>query len=193
MRTGENAVIRENPGEYEKNKRQVRYMALLKQWRDMAYSQQADKGQLQKFWTNYFLIEKGIYEKLLSNPEEVVRGTVKELADKYEVDVMTMVGFLDGINDSLKVQNPIEEMEEDTVVNLGYDLEMLYKNMVDAKADWLYNLPQWDSIFSEEKRKELYLEQKKSGTVVKGPKIGRNDPCPCGSGKKYKYCCGRNK
>lgn len=159
----------------------------------MAYSQQADKGQLQKFWTNYFLIEKGIYEKLLSNPEEVVRGTVKELADKYEVDVMTMVGFLDGINDSLKVQNPIEEMEEDTVVNLGYDLEMLYKNMVDAKADWLYNLPQWDSIFSEEKRKELYLEQKKSGTVVKGPKIGRNDPCPCGSGKKYKYCCGRNK
>ncbi len=168
-------------------------MALLKQWRDMAYSQQADKGQLQKFWTNYFLIEKGIYEKLLSNPEEVVRGTVKELADKYEVDVMTMVGFLDGINDSLKVQNPIEEMEEDTVVNLGYDLEMLYKNMVDAKADWLYNLPQWDSIFSEEKRKELYLEQKKSGTVVKGPKIGRNDPCPCGSGKKYKYCCGRNK
>ena len=168
-------------------------MALLKQWRDMAYSQQADKGQLQKFWTNYFMIEKGIYEKLLDNPEEVIRGTVKERADKYEVDVMTMVGFLDGINDSLKVQNPIEEMEEDTVVNLGYDLEMLYKNMVDAKADWLYNLPQWDNIFSEEKRKELYLEQKKSGTIVKGPKIGRNDPCPCGSGKKYKHCCGRNK
>jgi len=30
-------------------------------------------------------------------------------------------------------------------------------------------------------------------TVVRtGPKIGRNDPCPCGSGKKYKNCCGRN-
>ena len=27
--------------------------------------------------------------------------------------------------------------------------------------------------------------------VVKEPKIGRNDPCPCGSGKKYKKCCGR--
>ena len=148
-------------------------MALLQEWRDKAYSQQADRGQLQKFWTDYFLIEKGIYEQLLS--------------------VMTMVGFLDGINDSLKVPNPIEEMEEDTEVNLGYDLETLYKNMVDAKADWLYELPQWNNIFSEEKRKELYKEQKKSGTVVKGPKIGRNDPCPCGSGKKYKYCCGRNK
>ena len=34
------------------------------------------------------------------------------------------------------------------------------------------------------------------GTVKKQPrkvaKIGRNDPCPCGSGKKYKMCCGRN-
>ena len=166
-------------------------MALLQEWRDMAYSQQADRAQLQKFWTEYFLIEKGIYEKLLSNPNEVVKGTVKELAEKFDVELMSMVGFLDGINDSLKIQNPIEEMDENTEVNLGYDLESLYKNMVDAKADWLYELPQWNSIFSEEKRKELYLEQKKSGTVVKGPKIGRNDPCPCGSGKKYKHCCGR--
>ena len=107
-------------------------MALLQEWRDVAYSQEADKAQLQKFWTNYFLIEKGIYEKLLTNPDEVVRGTVKDLADKFEVDVMTMVGFLDGINDSLKVQNPIEEMDENTEVNLGFDKEMLYKNMVDA-------------------------------------------------------------
>lgn len=29
--------------------------------------------------------------------------------------------------------------------------------------------------------------------VVKGKKIGRNDPCPCGSGKKYKNCCGKNR
>ncbi|MDI9371439.1 MAG: SEC-C metal-binding domain-containing protein, partial [Verrucomicrobiota bacterium] len=28
--------------------------------------------------------------------------------------------------------------------------------------------------------------------VRAGPKVGRNDPCPCGSGKKYKQCCGRN-
>ena len=166
-------------------------MGLLKQWRDVAYSQQADKAKLQKFWAEYFVIEKGIYEQLLSNPDEVVRGTVKELADKYTVNVMTMTGFLDGINDSLKVQNPIEEMEEDTEVNLGFDKELLYKNMVDAKADWLYELPMWDEIFTPEKKKTLYMEQKKSGTIIKGAKVGRNDPCPCGSGKKYKFCCGR--
>ena len=44
----------------------------------------------------------------------------------------------------------------------------------------------------EERRKELYKESRNSTTVVKGKKIGRNDPCPCGSGKKYKKCCGKN-
>ncbi len=32
---------------------------------------------------------------------------------------------------------------------------------------------------------------RKKQAVVTGKKVGRNDPCPCGSGKKYKYCCGR--
>ena len=166
-------------------------MALLKQWRDMAYDQEANQGDIQRFWSKYFDIEKGIYEQLLSDPDTEVKGTLKELADKYGQEVMTMTGFLDGINDSLETPNPIEEMEEDTVVSLKFDKEKLYKNMVAAKADWLYELPQWEPIFTEEKRRELYLEQKKSGTIVKGPKIGRNDPCPCGSGKKYKKCCGR--
>ena len=134
-------------------------MSLLQNWRDIAYNQEADKRQLQQFWTNYFLIEKNIYEQLLSNPDEVVKGTVKELAEKYKVDVMTMVGFLDGINDSLVIPNPIEEMEEDTVVTLAYDKELLYKNMVDAKADWLYNLPMWDEIFTEEQKKAKKSEE----------------------------------
>ena len=115
-------------------------MALLKQWRDMAYSETANKGDLQRLWADYFQKEKEIYAQLLKTPDETVKGTVKELADKYEVEVMTMVGFLDGINDSLKEANPIEEMEEDTQVNLGFDKELLYKNMVAAGADWLYEL-----------------------------------------------------
>ena len=38
--------------------------------------------------------------------------------------------------------------------------------MVDAKADWLYELPMWNEIFTDEKRKELYREAKKANTVV---------------------------
>ena len=168
-------------------------MGLLQEWREIAYNQEADKNQLQKFWTEYFLIEKGIYEKLLSNPDEVVKGTVKELADKYQTEVLIMTGFLDGINESLKgYENPIETMDENTQVKIEIDPEKLYYNMVEAKAEWLYTLPQWDSILSEEKRKELYKQQKAAGTVRKAKKVFPNDPCPCGSGKKYKKCCGKN-
>ena len=104
-----------------------------------------------------------------------------------------MVGFLDGIDESLKgYHNDIEKMAEDTKVKIDIDLEKLYYNMVEAKANWLYELPQWDSLIPEERRKELYKEQKKSGTIIKAHKVGRNDPCPCGSGKKYKFCCGKN-
>ena len=167
-------------------------MTLLQQWRDKAYDEKANKGDLQRLWSAYFQKEKEIYAQLLKNPDEAVEGTVKELAEKYDVDLMTMVGFLDGINDSLKEANPIEEMEEDTKVNLVFDKELLYKNMVGAGADWLYGLEEWNDIFDEEKRKALYKEQKSSTTIVKGEKIYPNDPCPCGSGKKYKKCCGRN-
>lgn len=166
-------------------------MGLLETWRNTAYSQETDKKTLQRFWSDYFRKEKAIYEQLLENPEEAVTGTVKELAEKYHVTVMEMTGFLDGINESLKQPNPIEEMDEDTAVSLDFDNEMLYKNMVDARADWLYNIPAWENIFDTDKRHALYIEAKKMNTVVKGKKVGRNDPCPYGSGKKYKYCCGR--
>ena len=117
---------------------------LMEKWRDVAYSSQTDKGTLQRLWTEYFTVEKGVYEKLLSNPDEVVKGTVKELAEKYGITLMHMVGFLDG-------------------------------------------------IFTKEKKEELYKEQKRSTTIVNdAPKIYPNDPCPCGSGKKYKKCCGKN-
>ena len=62
------------------------------------------------------------------------------------MELTYFVGFLDGINDSLKNPNPIEDMDE----------------------------------------------VEKKPYVRKGAKVGRNDPCPCGSGKKYKKCCGRN-
>ena len=167
-------------------------MALLKEWRDKAYSETANKGELQKLWQAYFLQEKEIYKQLLVNPDKVVEGTVKELAEEFDVNIMTMTGFLDGVNDSLKNPNPIDDMEEGTKVSLAFDKELLYKNMVGAEADWLYELEEWDTIFDEDKRKELYKEQKKSTTIVKEAKVYPNDPCPCGSGKKYKKCCGKN-
>ena len=145
-------------------------MTLLENWRNLAYGDGLDDKKKEELWSGYFTIEKGIYEQILTNPTEVIEGTVKELAE-----------------------NPIETMDEDTKVKIEIDPEKLYYNMVEAKATWLYELPQWDAILTEERRTELYREQKASGTVRNTHKIYPNDPCPCGSGKKYKKCCGKNK
>ena len=141
-------------------------MALLETWRNLAYGDGLDDKKREELWSGYFQIEKGIYEQILAEPAQVITGTVKELAEKYNTEILIMTGFLDGINESLKgYENPIDTMEEDTQVKIEID---------------------------PEKRKELYKAQKASGTVRKGKKIFPNDPCPCGSGKKYKKCCGKN-
>ena len=167
-------------------------MSLLKEWRDYAYGLDDRTTEGKQFWLHYFKIEQGIYKQLLADPSVVVEGTVQELADKYETTLQMMVGFLDGINESLKEENNIEEMEADTKVKIDIDVEKLYMNLVGCNAEWLYTLEEWDQILTQERRKELYKQEKSSRTVVKPEKIGRNDPCPCGSGKKYKKCCGAN-
>ncbi len=89
-------------------------------------------------------------------------------------------------------------------------------NPVDAyKAESLHMFEEMISAIQEETVRRLYsvrlrsneeikrrqvasniTEGRSDGTVKKQPrrvqKVGRNDPCPCGSGKKYKHCCGRN-
>ena len=78
-------------------------------------------------------------------------------------------------------------------IELDIDYEKLYFNMLDCKADWLYNLPQWEPILTPERRKEITMEFRSSKMYVKQQEPNRNDPCPCGSGKKYKKCCGKDK
>ena len=131
-------------------------MALLETWRKLAYETEMDQKNASEFWGSYFNQEKAIYEQILADSDTVVKGTVKELAEKFGVEVLLMTGFLDGINDSLKTPNPIETMDENTEVSLDYDKEKLYYNMVGCKADWLYELPQWDNLLDEQTRKELW-------------------------------------
>ena len=167
-------------------------MGLLTDWREHAYGLDDRTPEGKQFWLNYFQVEKGIYEQILTDPDQVIKCTVKELAEKYGTTIELITGFLDGIDDSLVKSNDLENIEEDSEITIEIDQKALYKNMVGCNAEWLYTLPMWDEIFTKEEQKELYKEEKSSHTVVKAPKVGRNDPCPCGSGKKYKKCCGAN-
>ena len=165
-------------------------MTLFEQWKDLIENQTEDT--FQEFWKEYSDAETKIYSDILDRYDEKIEGTLGELAEKYEVRPIIFMGFLDGIDSSLKNSNDFESFYEDSKVELEIVPETLFYNMLAAGADYLFSLPQWESILGEDKMKEIAKEYKKSKTVVKGKKIGRNEPCPCGSGKKYKHCCGKN-
>lgn len=166
-------------------------MTLYEQWQNLI-DNQTDES-FAEFWEKYSSTEKRIYSGILDQPKKNVTGTFKELAEKYDADPVIFMGFLDGINTSLKKGQDFQSFDESSEIKLDIDYEKLYFNMLEAKADYLFTLPQWDVILSEEERQEIVKAHKKSKTVVKEKEPGRNDPCPCGSGKKYKKCCGAGK
>ena len=62
-------------------------MALLQDWREYAYGVDINSKAGQAIWAKYFNEEKAVYEQLLANPGEVVSGTVKELGEKYNMEL----------------------------------------------------------------------------------------------------------
>lgn len=167
-------------------------MALLENWHELAYDT-TDQKAMQKVWERYFKEEKEIYKKLLSDVNKEVVGTVENLAKEYGMETVYFIGFLEGINDSIEKPNSIDKLKESSKVKIKIKPEDLYFNMVKAKASWLYELPEWDDILSKDRRQELYRKCKEEQIVKRDTdKVYPNDPCPCGSGKKYKKCCGKN-
>ena len=65
------------------------------------------------------------------------------------------------------------------------------KDGVDFKS--IRQMKKWMKDHEAELRAEQTGAPKVETVVHEGPRIGRNDPCPCGSGKKYKKCCGAGK
>ncbi len=167
-------------------------MSLFEQWKQEIEDHSKSEQDQETFWKAYCQKEQGIYEDLLGAKNPEVSGTVAGFMEKYTMSAAEIMGFLDGISESLATEAPVlEDLEENSEFAFTIDFEKLFWNMLAVPADWLFTLPQWDGILSEEKREEIYKKFRKRNTVVKGEKIGRNDPCPCGSGKKYKKCCGR--
>ncbi|MBM6836870.1 SEC-C domain-containing protein [Clostridium saudiense] len=165
-------------------------MSLYKQWTDMVVEYVKTKGE-NAFWAEYTKIESKIYRDLLAKHTEAQTITIADFAKKYDTTEEFIMGFVDGINESLKNTYDLETLTANDEITLDIDLEKLYFNMLEAKAEYLYNLPQWDAIFSAEKRKEIQKAYRESTMVRNENKVGRNDACPCGSGKKYKKCCGK--
>ena len=163
-------------------------MSLFNDWNDMLHGQ--TKGTIDAFWDKYSKTEIKIYKHILSHKDEHLKGKVGDLVEFFDVDKTIFVGFLDGVNSSLKGEAlELKKVTLDTEIDLDIDFEKLYFNMHKADADYLWGLEEWDDVLPLEKREEIFNEYRRSRTVRKEKKPGRNEPCHCGSGKKYKNCC----
>lgn len=166
-------------------------MSLYKQWLDLMEGQTDET--FETFWKEYSETETRVYAHILESKEPRLTGKFSELTAKFEADPVIFMGFLDGIQTSLNNPFELDAVTEDTDIDLDIDFEKLYFNMLKADADYLYTLKAWEGIFSEDKIMQIIKDFKRSKIVHKEKEPGRNDPCPCGSGKKYKKCCGANK
>lgn len=152
-----------------------------------------DPAAYNEFVQQYYMMETEAYDRILQSGETHWQGQATELAERlgFDKDMVIFTGFLDGIQNSLIESFDLTPLQDDTLIDLTLDFEKLFWQMHEAKADWLYNLASWDNVLALEKRNEIAREYRTS-KIVRVEKIGRNDPCPCGSGKKYKTCCGKN-
>jgi hypothetical protein len=165
-------------------------MTIYKQWKNLIENQTDDT--FEDFWKDYSETETRIYTEILTYPTKPLSGTFKELIDRFDADPILFMGFLDGIQTSLVEPFPLEEIHEGSPISILVNTEALYLNMLLAEAEYLHSLPQWEDVLSDVKRAAITKAYKKTKIVVNNNKTGRNDPCPCGSGKKYKHCCGKN-
>ena len=144
----------------------------------------------------YALREKG-FELIHIDPRELERVVLLSCVDRRWMDhIDAMDQLRDGIGPrAYGNKNPITEYQIE-----GYDMfdEMVHfirEDTVRRMYQARINIPQQRKEVAEPK--ETNLEQAKAAGGPSGPKrvqkqVGRNDPCPCGSGKKYKNCCGRD-
>ncbi len=175
----------------KQHKRSQKIMSYYTQWQAVL-SAGGSSPEADDAIKKYYDLETEAYEKILLEKQATFDGTAAQLAEKlgFGSEMVTFTGFIDGINSSLANPIDLENLQDDTVLTLAIDFRKLYLQMHAAKADWLYNLKAWQGILTLDEQKELTREYRTS-KIVRHEKIGRNDPCPCGSGKKYKICCGK--
>jgi preprotein translocase subunit SecA len=127
------------------------------------------------------------------NMRELERVILLRVVDTKWMDHLDAMDQLrDGI--SLRAfgqQDPVQAYQIE-----GYDMFVeLINNIKQETIKYVLNvnvnrMPQRQKV-----AEEVATNQEQEGgnkPIIKEAKIGRNDPCPCGSGKKYKRCCGRN-
>jgi len=143
-----------------------------------------------EFFDKYLELEMEAYRTILSEGSGEIKGNCSDLADTFGMNPEIFAGFLSGMNESIEKPVELEKLTEETEIDIKLDFEKLLYNMHAARANWLYLLQEWENVLPAKTRDEIKKQFNRDNTAV-SQKVGRNDPCPCGSGKKYKKCCGK--
>ena len=153
--------------------------------------------ELQEYILNKF--HANLEEKKEIVPIEQYREFLKvvllKVVDRYWMDHIDQMSSL---RQSIRLQsyaqlNPLREYQE-----IGYEM---FTNMIASIEDDVVQLVNRAQVQQNLQREEVAKPTGTSGgsdepvkrrPVKAADKVGRNDPCPCGSGRKYKHCCGAN-
>jgi len=126
---------------------------------------------------------------------EIERVIMLRVVDEYWMDhIDAMQDLRQGIRLRAYAQsNPVDAYKQESL----HMFEEMIAAIQEETVRRLYSVRvQKNEAVKRERVATGITEGRGDGTVKKQPrrvqKIGRNDPCPCGSGKKYKHCCGRN-
>jgi hypothetical protein len=165
-------------------------MSLYSEWKERTELERTP-AEHKQFWDEYLDAETEIYKKLLSDTSHVYTGTLAELADTFSMEPVTFAGFLDGINTSLKKELKLDGLGLNSKISLDIDLEKLYFNMLDAKASWLYTLPQWEELLTEQRRKEITKEFRASKCITAKRRRDETTPAPAAAVKNTRSAAAR--
>lgn len=150
------------------------------------------RKEIKAYAENQVDIENSYYQKLKSDLTKLFKDKVKA------EDILFEIAFR-VVQDDMSFKDIVELLNMHSVVFPNKTrADYFAKNC----KKWLYTVKRWSNRgFSnkemgkpddtEEVESSAFRFTEQSKAVRKEPKIGRNDPCPCGSGKKYKKCCGR--
>lgn len=135
--------------------------------------------------------EEGIGEERFREIERIVLLQVVDNKWMDHIDAMDQLRQGIGLR-AYGQEDPVRAYQME-----GFDMfEEMIKSIQEDTVRFLYHVEMPDKMERKRVAKVMGTNQEgedvKQKPIVKGKKIGRNDPCPCGSGKKYKKCCGKD-
>ena len=167
-------------------------MSLYEDWNQLIESQASTPQQAQMFWDAYFAErDQMLWKNTGGKAKQDSRG-IQRCGQELWDGKCSICGLFRRDQHQPWKGSGAESLEETTELDLTIDFEKLFLTCWRQRPSGCIRSNSGDGILSEERRKEIQKEWRASKQAVSEKTVGRNDPCPCGSGKKYKKCCGKH-